>query len=141
MRALVLLLLLAGCQYLGLKPAAKPAAAPPPATAPLGALTPEVLDTTTLDDRAAAAAPSAEGQALGKVVVSLGAPAEAGFWLETPLVAAPRPGRVVLPGSGAAVKVELRPAAQGSGSRLSLAAMRLLGVSLTDLPEVEVFGL
>jgi hypothetical protein len=68
-------------------------------------------------------------------VVSLGNPAEQGLWLETPLVSAAGPGRVVL--GGQSVQLELRP---GSANRLSLAAMRLLGVALTDLPEVEVFS-
>jgi hypothetical protein len=50
------------------------------------------------------------------------------------------PGRVVL--EGASVNVELIPsgAAAGSGSQLSLAAFRVLGVPLTSLPEVTVFA-
>jgi hypothetical protein len=41
------------------------------------------------------------------------------------------------------VRVELRPieGPATGGSRISLAALRLLGASLAGLPEVEVFGL
>jgi hypothetical protein len=53
-----------------------------------------------------------------------------------------RQGRVRLAATGASVQVELRPipGAATAGSRLSLAAMRLLGVGLTDLPEIEVYA-
>ncbi|MBL8561840.1 MAG: hypothetical protein JNN06_06130, partial [Gemmobacter sp.] len=110
-------------------------AAPPPAA---GARTAEALDTTTEAQRAAAtAAPAPAGQAaLGKASVSLGDPTAPGFWLKTVLVSAPAPGLVKL-ASGQTVQVELQP---GSGTaQLSLAAYRALGLSLTDLPEVEVF--
>ena len=103
----------------------------------------ERLDTTTAEERAeATAAPAGGGETrLGTTVASLGDPTEQGLWLETPLVTGVREGRIVR--GGASVKLELRPSggAAGSGSRISLAAMRLLGASLTDLPEVEVFGL
>ncbi|MHA6325580.1 hypothetical protein [Roseivivax sp. CAU 1753] len=115
-----------------------PVAAPKP---PPSAVTAEDFDTTTAAEREAAAAPpSAAGDTLlGTVVVSLGSPADPGFWLETPLVDAVTPGRVEIAGGGASAKVELRPAASGTGSRLSLAAMRLLEVPVTDLPEVDVY--
>jgi hypothetical protein len=57
--------------------------------------------------------------------------------METDLVDAPRSGRVVAAGGGNAL-VELRPGTRGA--RLSLAAMRLLQVPLTDLPTVTVYG-
>lgn len=117
-------------------PVAEPAlAAPPPAA---GARTAEALDTTTEAQRAAAtAAPAPAGQAaLGKVSVSLGDPTAAGFWLKTALVTAPAPGLVKL-ASGQTVQVELQPGS--AAAQLSLAAYRALGLSLTDLPEVEVF--
>ena len=123
------------------EPVAEPAlaelalAAPPPAA---GARTAEALDTTTEAQRAAAtAAPAPAGQAaLGKVSVSLGDPTAPGFWLKTALVTAPAPGLVKL-ASGQTVQVELQPGA--ATAQLSLAAYRALGLSLTDLPEVEVF--
>ncbi len=99
----------------------------------------EVLDTTTSAEKAAAlAAPAASGErTLGRVVVTLGAPAEQGLWLATPLVSAPVQGRVET-ASGQSLAVELRP---GSGAaQLSLAAFQALGLSLTGLPEVTVFG-
>ena len=110
------------------KPAAKTAAA---------------LDTTTKEQRAAAAAkpaPAAE-QKLGTTVASLGDPTDPGFWIKTPLVSAAAKGRVEDPATGKSVQVELIPSggAAGAGSQMSLPAMRLLGVSLTDLPEVVVF--
>jgi hypothetical protein len=110
-------------------------AAPPP---PAGARTADQFDTTTAEQRAAATdvAPASE-QALGQVVVSLGDPTDPGLWLETGLVGAPRAGRVVA-SSGAEALVELRPGT--GGARLSLPAMRLLGLPLTDLPTVTVYG-
>ena len=131
-----------GPEYVPEGPAAQPAApvgeaalaAPPPVA---GARTAEALDTTTAAQRAAAtAAPAPAGQAaLGKVSVSLGDPTAPGFWLKTALVTAPAPGLVKL-ASGQTVQVELQP---GTTAQLSLAAYRALGLSLTDLPEVEVF--
>ena len=68
---------------------------------------------------------------------------EAGFWIKTPLVSEPGKGRVLHPGTGKSAQVDLIPidAPQGAGSRLSLAAMRLIGADLTGLPEVRVFSL
>ncbi|SIS70056.1 hypothetical protein SAMN05421759_102467 [Roseivivax lentus] len=129
-------------------PAAASAAAPdatqPPETRrpPQTAVTAEDFDTTTEAERQAAAAPPSAADAdvlVGTATVSLGSPTEPGFWLETPLVDAVTPGRVQLSGGGASAQVELRPAAPGTGSRLSLAAMRLLGVAVTDLPQVDIF--
>ncbi len=113
----------------------------PRADAPQSA---ESFDTTTAAERAAAAAPAPQGALrLGTTVASLGDPTEAGFWLKTPLVDAPAPGRVVATGTGQSARVELRPLAAepGSGSQISLAAMRLIGAPLTGLPEIEVFRL
>lgn len=118
------------------RPEARPAALRPPA----GARTVDQFDTTTAAERAAASAPAAASRQLGTTIASLGSPAEAGFWLKTPLVTAGTPGRVVL--GATSVNVDLIPssAAPGSGSQLSLAAFRLLGVPLTSLPEVTVFA-
>lgn len=147
---LALALLLPACAVLSPNPAGAPGvAAPPEATAPLVSAPPppptartvEEFDTTTAAERAAAKAPAPTGdRKLGLTVVSLGDPTAPGFWLETPLVKTVTPGRVVLPATGASVQVELRPidGPASGGSRISLAAMRLLGVALTALPEVEV---
>lgn len=110
-----------------------------PIAPPLGATTAEALDTTTPEQRAAALAVPApsSGGPLGTVSASLGAVTEPGFWLRTGLVKAVQQGRVELPG-GKAVQVELRP---GEGAaQLSLAAYRALGLGLTDLPDVVVYG-
>ncbi len=126
-----------------IRPQARPTVlnVPPPAS---NARTAEAFDTTTKVQRdAAAEAPrdSAE-RALGSTVATLGTPTEPGFWLKTPLVTEEMPGRVVVPGNGASAQVTLIPieGAQGAGSRLSLPAMRLLGLPLTSLSEVDVFA-
>ncbi len=102
--------------------------------------TAEALDTTTAAERAEATAPSGGGSALGQTVASLGDPTEQGFWLKTPLVSSETEGRVEA-ASGASVNVTLIPidGPGTAGSRISLAAMRALGLGLTDLPTVSVF--
>ncbi|WP_095589937.1 hypothetical protein [Actibacterium ureilyticum] len=123
-------------------PAAAPLPqAPPP---PASAVTVEQFDTTTAAEREAAAAPVAAAEArLGTVVATLGNPTDPGFWVKTGLVSAPRPGRLEDPATGATVRVELRPldAASDTDGQTSLAALRTLGVSLTGLPELRVYGL
>ena len=109
------------------------------------ARTAEQFDTTSNEQRAAALTQDSGGDGLrelGRTIASLGAPARPGFWLETPLVATEQKGRVVYPANGKAVSVDLLPleGPQGGGSRISLPAMRLLGISLTDLPELVVNG-
>lgn len=120
-------------------PTLDPTPPPPP---PPTARTVEQFDTTTQEDRAAAlAVPEPAGeQSLGTTIASLGNPADPGIWLETPLVDTLKPGRVAW--NGNSVNLELRPSggAAGSGSEISLAAMRLLEVPLTDLPTIEVFA-
>lgn len=100
------------------------------------------LDTTSAAERAEATAPVAGGTSLGQTIASLGDPTEAGFWLRTPLVSAPAKGRVVAAG-GASVAVDLLPleGAPGAGSQISLSALRVLGIALTDLPELSVYRL
>lgn len=76
-------------------------------------------------------------------MATLGSPTEPGFWLRTPLVPAQRAGRVVDPASGKAAQVTLMPmpgAQAGAGSQISLAALRVLGVPLTAVVEVQVFA-
>ncbi|GGG61251.1 hypothetical protein GCM10011415_04150 [Salipiger pallidus] len=108
---------------------------------PAGARTVDQFDTTSAEERAAASAPSepAGERSLGTTVASLGDPSRSGFWLETPLVTAEGKGRVVYNGKSA--QVDLIPIAGPAtgGSRLSLAAMRLIEAPLTDLPTVEVY--
>ena len=111
-------------------------APPPPATA----TTVAEFDTTTQEEREAATTTVAvQESSLGTTIASLGAPTDPGIWLKTPLVEEISQGRVVYQGNS--VNLELRPSggAVGSGSQLSLAAMRLLEAPLTGLPEVEVF--
>jgi hypothetical protein len=116
--------------------------APAATTGVLGttqAVSAEALDKTTAQEKAAAlAAPAVGGEReLGKVVVALGPPAEQGIWLSSALVTAVGQGRVVT-AAGKSLGVELRP---GTGAALlSLAAFQALGLSLTDLPEVTVYG-
>ncbi|MDJ1016064.1 MAG: hypothetical protein QNJ35_06090 [Paracoccaceae bacterium] len=120
------------------KPAPRPAAVndlPPPANA----RTVEEFDTSTQADREAAATVSSQGTFIGTTVASLGDPGRPGFWIEAPLITAPGKGRVVWPATGAEVELDLIPG-DGGGGRLSLAALRLLGVPLTDLPTVEVYA-
>ena len=113
-------------------------AAPPP---PPAARTAEALDTTTPEQRAAALRPAASGaRLLGTTVASLGSPTEPGLWLKTPLVTTEAQGRVTNPATGKSSAVTLLPIAgeATAGSRMSLAALRLIGASLTDPTPVEV---
>lgn len=111
---------------------------PPPTTA----RTVEDFDTTSAEDRAAAVAASSVGgeRRLGTTIASLGAPTDPGIWFKTPLVTSVTQGRVEY--NGNSVNVELRPSggAVGSGSQISLAAMRLIQAPLTGLPEVTVYA-
>lgn len=124
---------------MGQRPQTRPAEGAAPAPPP-GARTAEAFDTTTAAERAAAtAAPPAPGgeRDLGSVAVSLGSPAEPGFWLRWSGVTAPGPGRVVTP-AGQAVLVDLIP---GEGAaQLSLPAFRALGLPLAGLHPVTVLA-
>jgi len=106
------------------------------------ARTAEDFDTTSADERAAALQPASAARKLGTTVASLGNPAVPGFWLETPLVSENTPGRVVYPATGTSVSLDLIPieGPKTGGSRISLAAMRLLGAPLTGLPELVVYA-
>ena len=129
----------------GARPTQRPSAlntsVPKPAKS---AKTAEQFDTTTKEQRAEAvkeAAPETGEKKLGNTIGSLGNPAEPGFWLKTPLVNAPTKGRLEYPGTGKSVAVDLIPieGPKTGGSRVSLAALRLLGASLTGLPELVVY--
>lgn len=111
---------------------------PPP---PPNARTVEQFDTTTAEDRAAAvAAPATGSRRLGTTIANLGSPTDPGIWLKTPLVSRVMQGRIEY--NGTSVNVELRPSggAAGSGSQISLAAMRLIQAPLTALPEITVYA-
>jgi hypothetical protein len=115
--------------------------APAVATTALGAraVSAASLDTSTAAEKAAAlAAPATGGEReLGRVVVALGAPAEQGIWLSSALVKEKAQGRIMT-AAGKSLAVELRPGT--GGALLSLAAFQALGLSLTELPEVTVYG-
>lgn len=139
-----LVMAVAGCSQMGMNAPAQPPAAPAtqtgvPAPATNSA---DSYDTSTKAEREAAqAAPSATGARLGTTVASLGDPTEGGFWLKTPLVSTQTKGRVETE-AGKSAQVTLKPSggSNGGGSQLSLAALRVLGVSLTDLPTLTVYG-
>ena len=119
-------------------PATVAGTAPPP---PSNATTVADFDTTSQADHDAAVTTVAASQAsLGTTIASLGSPTEPGIWLKTPLVTTLTAGRLEYQGN--AINVELRPSggAAGSGSQISLAAMRLLKAPLTGLPELTVFA-
>jgi hypothetical protein len=130
-----------------IRPMARPqgggASVKPPATA----RTVEQLDTTTVAEKNAAetaarkAQKSGQGKLLGRTVASLGDPTDPGIWIKTPLVSKPSKGRVVYPVSGKAVQLDLIPidGPATAGSRMSLAALRVIEAPLTELPEVDVY--
>lgn len=101
---------------------------------------PDVADNPPVHDKDAGQIPTGKGL-LGVTVASLGDPSRDGIWIETPLVSTPAKGRVTYVKSGRTVKVDLIPISGPvtAGSRLSLAAMRLLDAPLTGLPEVQVY--
>lgn len=135
--ALILLPLLAACAL----PGAEPAPAPEPAPLVTESPGPEVLRPLARPSAPAPVAPIAAAGSLGETLAGLGAPGEAGMWLRTGLVTAPRPGRITT-ATGASLEVELRPSgtAATAGSQLSLAAMRALALPLTQLAPVTVYA-
>ncbi|MAQ35996.1 MULTISPECIES: D-galactarate dehydratase [Thioclava] len=152
--ALTLMMPMAGCATLGLNGpnASGPATtAAPDAAAPVAtpvpkpsAKTADSFDTTTAEQRAEAAKKPVGGETkLGTTIASLGDPADPGFWVKTGLVKSETPGRIEDPKTGKSAKVTLIPSgkAAGSGSEVSLPALRLLEVPLTDLPELTVYKL
>lgn len=134
------LLALSGC---GLFQPSVPNSAPAytvvkPAITPTG-LGQNGISVRTLDNMtgASVAVGATGGTALGVVTVGLGSPTEQGVWLKTNLVQSPMRGRVAL-ASGQSVAVDLEP--HTGGALMSFAAYRALGLSLTDLPQVQVFA-
>lgn len=101
------------------------------------------LNTTTqVERKQAAAAPSGGERRIGTTIASLGDPSQPGFWIKTPLVTSETGGRIVNPANGKSAKVRLIPLGgpASGGSQVSLPALQLIGVSLTDLPAIEVYG-
>jgi len=144
-----LVLALAGCAQLGIGPKTDaPASMPAPgriAPAPKPtANTAAAFDTTTAAQRAEAAQKPATGEAkLGVTIASLGDPTDPGFWMRTGLVSVESKGRIENPKTGKSAKVTLIPTGKpaGAGSEVSLPALRLLEVPLTELPELTVYRL
>ncbi|NVK97936.1 hypothetical protein KQ247_03035 [Ruegeria pomeroyi] len=152
MRYLVLISLvaLAGCdrvrattdKLFGGDKAPETAAAPQAAPA-----TDEAPETATPEAEAAPTAqpgddirPGWEGAR--QTVAGLGDPTIPGRWMETALVEQERNGRVVVRKTGATAHVTLIPAGgdPGSGSRLSLEAMRALLAPIDELVELDVYS-
>ena len=146
---IVILALLSAC---GQRPEPAPLnPADPPKIRPMprpqttnAAATPDSLDQTSLAEKqqALAASPVASGAEIGVTIATLGDVTQQGFWLRTPLVGQDRPGQIRWVETGKTLKVTLiaKPAAPGSGSQISLAALRALGASLTDLVELRVYA-
>ncbi|MEM7733508.1 MAG: hypothetical protein AAF280_12105 [Pseudomonadota bacterium] len=127
-----------------LPPQEAPVEALEPSAIPEDARTVEEFDTTSTGDRAAAleGASATGGEAnLGVTIASLGDVAQTGIWLKTPLISTQSKGRVEVVQTGRAVAVDLIPldGEASAGSRISLAAMRLLEVDLTALTEMRVY--
>ncbi|WP_040610789.1 hypothetical protein [Oceaniovalibus guishaninsula] len=111
--------------------------APPP---PAAARTAAALDTTTPEQKEAATAAATGGRLLGETVASLGDPTEPGLWIRTPLADAAGSGRLEYQGRSAVVQLIPADGPATGGSQVSLAAMRLLGAPLTDLPTLNVYA-
>lgn len=81
------------------------------------------------------------GQRLGTTIATLGDPSLPGLWVRTPLVQEEGAGRIVDPVTRRSVRVRLlpAPAGLGTGSQVSLAAMQMLGLGVTELPVVELY--
>lgn len=139
------LVVVAGCDLIApLEPS--PVFGPTDASSPIDPAAPsEVVETAEVreDTGPDASEPVAEAprpSAGGDTVASLGDPARAGLWLETPLVSAQSSGTVRVKETGRNLEVTLIPipGEATAGSRLSVEAMRALGVGLADLVELQV---
>ncbi|MDA5094062.1 hypothetical protein O2N63_08160 [Aliiroseovarius sp. KMU-50] len=115
--------------------------APPP---PVEGVTVEELSAVGPEDvQGSASASSASDGVIGTTIATLGNATDPGFWMETPLVATVREGRIKSNVTGRTVKVTLRPipGPAGAGSRISLSALQLLDLPLDGLHKLEVSGL
>ena len=129
-----------------IRPVARPGGALRAKKPPAAARTVDQFDTTSAADKQMVEAEARQaqevgaGRLLGRTVASLGDPADPGLWIKTPLVTEPGKGRVVYPANGKAVQLDLIPidGPKTAGSRMSLAALRVIEAPLAGLPEVEV---
>ncbi len=102
----------------------------------------EAAKVTDVELKAAVAKPVARPERdLGNTVAGLGMIDKTGFWLQTPLVKSKVEGRVVYLKTGNSINLILIPngAVAGSGSQISIAAMKVLGIPIVDLAELRVF--
>jgi len=129
----------------GTRPMARPGELQIEAPKPVqSARTVEQFDTTTIEQRTAAVTEGqagTSGEKIGSTIASLGDPTEPGIWIKTPLVTKRQQGRVEYAVSGKSVAVELIPidGPKTGGSRVSLAALRLLEAPLAGLPELIIY--
>ncbi len=152
MRYLILtsLALLAGCdtvretsgRIFGGAEAPPQETAPAPEAEPVEAAADAPADTTAAATEDPAPVVDTGWEGAKTTVAALGDPTKPGRWMETPLVTVERNGRIVMPKTGAMANVTLIPTGgdPGSGSRLSLDAMRELLAPIDELVELEVYA-
>lgn len=102
----------------------------------------EAAKVTEVELKAAIAKPVVRPERdLGNTVAGLGSIDKTGFWLQTPLVKSNVEGRVVYLKTGSSINLTLIPnrATAGSGSQISIAAMKVLGIPIVDLAKLRVF--
>ena len=133
--------LLAACDGIQLNSSILDGQSAPPAVAPQDPVLQPApgIDVAEADPAApaGASAPSFRGSAT--TVASLGDPSVPGMWMETPLVAAEQQALIrTSRNTQAVVTLKPIPGAESGGSRLSISAMRALGLPLTELAEVQV---
>ena len=123
-----------GTETAGLAPTEAPVVAAPAPVQPTAPLRKRAEPSIGPSD---ANAPSFGGSA--NTVAGLGDPGRAGLWMETPLVKSRQNARVSAP-NGRSVVLTLEPITgdTGAGSRMSIGAMRSLGLPLTELVELRV---
>ena len=113
---------------------------PPPACNNV-VLTGAEFDTTSAEDKARATVVASffNPALLGTTIATLGSLADPGIWMKTSLVTAVVSGRIDY--AGKSLNLELRPSGgdTGSGSQISLPAMRLLEAPLTGFLELQVY--
>tara|TARA_B100000700_G_C14592196_1_gene645153 strand:- start:19 stop:510 length:492 start_codon:yes stop_codon:yes gene_type:complete len=80
-----------------------------------------------------------ETKFLGEIIVSLGDPAETGFWVKTSLVSTESQGRIVDKSTNKSVDLILLPLEdEENGGQISLSAMRALEIPITSIFKVLV---
>ena len=103
----------------------------------------QIAMVTDKEKAAAVAKPKSKGAYLGETIGSLGLLDRPGIWVSTPLVKSETQGRVVFKKSGKSANITLIPLGgdAGAGSQVSLGAMQVLGIPLTDLPVLDIYTL